>query len=72
MLNKSNENQNGRRRMGETYIKVNGLDRYLSRALDRKWQTIDFLLTAHRDQNGARRFLGKATKNSIHWQHNKI
>jgi putative transposase len=53
----------GRWRMDETYIKVNGLDRYLYRALDKEGQTIDFLLTAHRDQNAARRFLEKAMKN---------
>jgi putative transposase len=53
----------GRWRMDETYIKVNGLDRYLYRALDKEGQTIDFLLTAHRDQNAARRFLEKAVKN---------
>ena len=48
--------------MDETYIKVSGLDRYLYRALDKEGQTIDFLLTAHRDQNAARRFLEKAMK----------
>ncbi|MBL7668850.1 MAG: IS6 family transposase [Bdellovibrionaceae bacterium] len=53
----------GRWRMDETYIKVNGLDHYLYRALDKEGQTIDFLLTAHRDQNAARRFLEKAMKN---------
>ncbi|MBK7960263.1 MAG: IS6 family transposase [Bdellovibrionales bacterium] len=49
--------------MDETYIKVNGLDRYFYRALDKEGQTVDFLLTAHRDQSTARRFLEKAMKN---------
>ena len=53
----------GRWRMDETYIKVNGKDRYLYRAVDKEGQTIDFLLTAHRDRNAARRFLEKAMKN---------
>ncbi|CBJ79971.1 hypothetical protein XBJ2_410003 [Xenorhabdus bovienii str. Jollieti] len=35
--------------MGETYIKVKGQWKYLYRAVDTHGQTIDFLLTAHRD-----------------------
>lgn len=49
--------------MDETYIKVNGKDRYLYRAFDKEGQTVDFLLTAHRDRNVDRRFLEKAIKN---------
>jgi transposase-like protein len=33
----------------ETYIKVKGQWRYLYRAVDKHGQTIDFLLTEHRD-----------------------
>ena len=36
-------------RMDETYIKVKGQWRYLYRAVDTHGQTIDFLLTEHRD-----------------------
>ena len=37
-------------RMDETYIKVKGQWYYLSRAVDKTGQTIDFLLTAQRDK----------------------
>ena len=43
-------------RMDETYIKVKGEWRYLYRAVDKQGQTIDFLLTEHRDQEAALRF----------------
>src|ERR1700761_1276337 len=47
-------------RMDETYIKVRGRWRYLYRAVDRDGDTVDFLLTAHRDEAAARRFLKQA------------
>src|SRR6185437_1449503 len=46
-------------RVDETYIKVKGKDRYLYRAVDSTGQTIDFLLTAKRDTEGAKRFFRK-------------
>jgi len=46
-------------RIDETYIKVKGEDRYLYRAVDSKGQTIDFLLTAKRDADSAKRFFRK-------------
>ena len=49
-------------RMDETYIKIKGQWKYLYRAVDRNGQTIDFLLTAHRDKKAARRFLKKAIR----------
>ena len=49
-------------RMDETYIKVKGAWRYLYRAVDKQGQTIDFLLTAHRDEPAAKRFLVKAIR----------
>ena len=49
-------------RMDETYIKIKGQWRYLYRAVDKDGQTIDFLLSAHRDQKAARRFLKKAIR----------
>ena len=51
-------------RIDETYIKVKGKDRYLYRALDSTGQTIDFLLTAKRDQAAAKRFLRRAIEAS--------
>ena len=47
-------------RMDETYIKVNGQWKYLYRAVDRLGETVDFLLTAHRDVAAARRFFERA------------
>ncbi|MFD2271272.1 IS6 family transposase [Undibacterium arcticum] len=49
-------------RMDETYIKVKGKWKYLYRAVDKEGQTIDFLLTAHRDKKAASRFLTKAIR----------
>jgi putative transposase len=49
-------------RMDETYIKVEGAWRYLYRAVDKYGETIDFLLTEHRDKEAALRFLKKAIR----------
>ena len=49
-------------RMDETSVRVKGEWRYLSRAVDTDGQTIDFLLTAHRDKEAALRFLKKAIR----------
>src|ERR671925_29617 len=49
-------------RMDETYIKVKGQWYYLYRAVDKYGQTIDFLLTEHRDTEAALRFLKKAIR----------
>jgi putative transposase len=49
-------------RMDETYIKVKGEWKYLYRAVDKSGQTIDFLLTEHRDQEAALRFLTQAIR----------
>src|ERR1041384_663050 len=49
-------------RMDETYIKVKGHWYYLYRAVDKTGQTIDFLLTAQRDEQAAKRFLTKAIR----------
>jgi transposase-like protein len=46
--------------MDETYLKVKGQWRYLYRAVDKHGQTIDFLLTEHRDKKAALRFLKQA------------
>src|SRR5919198_3359776 len=49
-------------RMDETYIKVKGQWRYLYRAVAKYGETIDFLLTEHRDKEAALRFLKKAIR----------
>src|SRR5882724_5585936 len=49
-------------RMDETYIRVKGEWRYLYRAVDKQGQTIDFLLTEHRDKEAALRFLKQAIR----------
>ena len=49
-------------RMDETYIKIKGQWKYLYRAVDKEGQTIDFLLTAHRDKKAALRFFKKAVR----------
>ena len=46
--------------MDETYIQVGGQWKYLYRAVDRLGHTVDFLLTAKRDQAAARRFFERA------------
>ncbi|MDO8769113.1 MAG: IS6 family transposase [Burkholderiaceae bacterium] len=48
------------RRMDETYIKGAGEWKYLYRAVDRKGDTVDFLLTAKRDLAAVRRLLERA------------
>jgi putative transposase len=49
-----------RQNLDETYIRVKGEWRYLYRAVDKSGQTIDFLLTEHRDTEAALRFLTQA------------
>jgi transposase-like protein len=48
--------------MDETYIKVKEEWRYLYRAVDKYGETIDFLLTEHRDTKAALQFLQKAIR----------
>src|SRR4051795_8472180 len=47
-------------RVDETYIKVRGQWRYLYRAIDKHGTPVDFLLTANRDLDAAKRFFRKA------------
>ena len=47
-------------RVDETYIEVKGEWKYLYRAVDSKGNTLNFLLTAHRDATAAKRFFRKA------------
>ena len=51
---------NGSWRVDETYVKVKGRWTYLCRAVDSRGQTIDFLLSARRDAEAAKRFFRKA------------
>ena len=51
---------NGSWRVDETYVKVKGRWMYLYRAVDSHGQTIDFLLSAKRDADAAKRFFRKA------------
>ena len=44
----------------ETYVRVGGAWRYLYRAVDGTGQTIDFLLSARRDKQAAKRFFRRA------------
>ena len=46
-------------RIDETYIKVRGQWRYLYRAIDKHGTPVDFLLTAKRDLEAAKRFFRK-------------
>jgi transposase-like protein len=55
----------------ETYIKVKGEDRYLYRAVDSDGNTLDFLLTAKRDAQAAKRSFRKAMK-AVHTQELRV
>ena len=46
--------------LDETYVKVRGEWCYLYRAVDRNGQTLDFMLSEHRDEAAALRFLAQA------------
>ncbi len=54
-------------RVDETYIKVKGKWKYLYRLLDSNGNTLDFMLSAKRDHQAAKRFLKKVLKG----RHNK-
>src|SRR4051794_24286977 len=49
-------------RVEETYVKVRGQWRYLYRAIDKHGTPVDFLLTAKRDLDAAKRFFRTALK----------
>ncbi len=57
--------------MDETYIKVKGKWKYLYRAVDSDGSTLDFLLTAKRDAQAAKRFFKKTLK-AIHTQNPRV
>lgn len=49
-------------RVDETYLKVKGKWKYLYRAVDSNGNTIEFMFSAKRDKQAAKRFLNKALK----------
>jgi IS6 family transposase len=57
---------NGSWRVDETYLRVAGKWTYLYRAVDSTGATIDFLLSARRDANAAKRFFQKALRSPAH------
>ena len=58
-------------RVDQTYIEVKGKWKYLYRAVNSDGNTLDFLLTAKRDAQAAKRFLGKVLK-SAHNQEPRV
>src|ERR1700710_2268645 len=50
-------------RVDETYVRIRGQWRYLYRAIDKHGEPVDFLLTAKRDVDAAKRFFRKALEN---------
>ena len=61
-LRKHVKSTNDSWRMDETYIKINGKDAYLYRAVDSQGNTIDFFVSERRTKKAAKRFLKKALK----------
>jgi putative transposase len=51
-------------RMDETYIKIKGVWNYLYRAVDKEGDTIDLMLSKHRDEASAKAFFTKAIESS--------
>ncbi len=51
-------------RMDETYIKVEGKDRYIYRVVDKNGKTVDFLLTKRRMKGSSKKFLNEAIGNN--------
>ena len=49
-------------RVDETYIRVRGQWKYLYRAVDKQGNTVDFLLSEHRDIAAAKRFFTQAVE----------
>ena len=49
-------------RVDETYVRIRGQWRYLYRAIDKYGEAVDFLLTAQRDLDAAKRFFRKVLK----------
>jgi IS6 family transposase len=54
--------QQAPRRAADPAVKVNGVWRYVYRAIDQHGQVIDVLLSARRDTQAARRFFARALR----------
>ena len=50
-------------KLDETYVKINGIWRYLYRAIDKNGQTLDWMLSLHRNKKSAKRFFKKILSN---------
>ena len=50
--------------MDETYIKIKGVSHYLYRAVDKEGNTVDFMLSKHRDKASAKAFFTKLIESS--------
>jgi len=50
-------------KVDETYIKIKGKWRYLYRAIDKDGQTLDWMLSLHRNKKAAKRFFHNTLKN---------
>ncbi len=59
-------------RIDETYVKIRGKWRYLYRAIDKHGNPVDFLLSAKRDLEAAKRFFRKTLKDQPLLSPNKI
>ncbi len=59
-------------RIDETYVKIRGKWRYLYRAIDKHGNPVDFLLTAKRDLDAAKRFFRKMLKDEPLLSPNRI
>ena len=55
-------------RVDETYIKVKGKGKYLYRAVDSNGETLDFMFSAKRDTNAAKKFFIKVLKSKHNQQ----
>lgn len=51
-------------KLDETYLKVKGKWQYLYRAIDKEGQTLDWMLSRHRNKKAAKRFFKKVISNS--------
>lgn len=50
-------------KIDETYLKINGVWRYLYRAIDKRGNTLDWMLSIHRNKKSAKRFFKKVLEN---------
>lgn len=51
-------------KLDETYVKIKGVWHYLYRAIDKSGQTLDWMLSRHRNKKSAKRFFKKTLANA--------